>query len=41
MESMAGMMEGMFPPGANPFTQGGAPFPPWVDPNVKLKKRGE
>ena len=39
MEGMAGMMEGMFPPGTNPFSQG--MFPPWIEAGLKPKKRGK
>ena len=39
MEGMAGMMEGMFPPGANPFPQG--MFPPWMEAGLKPKKRAK
>ena len=39
MEGMAGMMEGMFPPGSNPFSQG--MFPTWIEAGLKPKKRGK
>ena len=39
MGSMAGMMEGMFAPGTNPFSQG--MFPPWIEAGLKPKKRGK
>ncbi len=39
LEGMAGMMEGMFPPGTNAFPPG--MFPPWMGAGLKPKKRGE